>query len=125
MKTTLTFFILLLIICFFIPAANAGTPPTDKSAITWSGWNNYPNSNIFYRIQVLDPKDSGTETVAIEILNNYKKDVSFCIALNDDGLKAIFTPVANLRKNHSTIVNYPKPKDTFQMFASITSIQLN
>ena len=118
----------ILIILFLIPtsivlANNAPFP--DAKGITWSGWNNYPNTNIFYRIQLLDPMSSKNETVAVEILNNYKKDVSFSIALNDDGLRAPYEAVHKLHKNQTTIVNYPRPKDSFQFFASFNNIEVN
>jgi len=92
-----------------------------ENNISWSGWNNYPNTSIFYRVQLVDASSS---TVAVEVMNNYKKDVSFAIALNDNDLNAPYLPVYKLHKNKTTIVNYPKPKDAAQLWAFIKSVEV-
>jgi hypothetical protein len=101
-----------------------GPLSTTDHTISWSGWNNYPNTNIFYRVQLQDVNTGNTATVAVEIMNNYKKDVSFAIALNDNELNAPYLPVYKLHKNKTTIVNYPKPKEAGQLFAFIRSVEV-
>ena len=101
-----------------------GPLSTAEHNISWSGWNNYPNTNIFYRVQLQDVNTLSAATVAVEIMNNYKKDVSFAIALNDNELNAPYLPVYKLHKNKTTIVNYPKPKDAAQLFAFIKSVEV-
>jgi len=104
------------------PLSN-GPLAASENDITWSGWNNYPNTNIFYRVQVLDATSMNNATVAVEIMNNYKKDVSFAIALNDNDQNAIYLPVYRLHKNKSTVLNYPNPKNV-QLFPSIKSVEV-
>jgi len=99
-------------------------PVGDKMNIHWSGWNNYPNTNIFYRIEVLT-SESTNSTVAVEVLNNYKKEISFAVALNDDGLETVYTPIKSLKKQRSTVINYPRPKNSNQFFAFFNNVEIN
>lgn len=125
MKIYLFLIFLLSAICFNSAPLKANEPiSTGILTINWSGWTSYQNSNIFYRIQILNPDDKQSTTVAIEILNNSQQDVSFNIALNDDGLKSTFQAV-KVRRKQSTIINYPKPKDIIQVFASINNLESN
>lgn len=125
MKNKLSLVFLLLTFCVLTNVSKGEVKvEPGNSVITWSGWNNYQNTNVFYRIQVINPTDLHSQTVAIEILNDSQKDVSFNIAINDDGLKSTFQAV-KVKRKQSTIINYPKPKDVVQMFASINNMEIN
>ena len=94
---------------------------------TWTRWELSPNADIYYRVAINNTATTEiTNTVEVEFLNNYKKEVSFCFALNDTGNSAevIYQPIIKLRKNKSVISFYPRPKTSDTMTISITSLQV-
>lgn len=108
--------------------AAEGGKKEKETVKTWTRWELSPSADIYYRTEVASEANASiaSEVVAVEFLNSYKKEVSFCFALNDNGNPADvrYQPVLKLKKNKSAVVFYPRPKNSSTLTVSISGIEV-
>ena len=130
MKTSTLIFSFLFLAFLQLNATNAkaeGGHSGKKNVTAWSSWELAPNADIYYRVELTNDKTETTsKTVQVEFLNTYKKQASFCFALNDTGIpsEVSYKPVLKLKKNKSIVAVYPRPKSNAALVVSITSLEL-
>ena len=130
MKTsTFILSILLLSVLLFssINSKASGGHASKNEEKTWTRWELSPNADIYYRVEISSDKDAATSnSIEVEFLNNYKKAVSFCFALNDTGIpgEVRYQPIYKLKKNKSIVSEYPRPKNNEPLVVSISSLEV-
>lgn len=123
-------FILISLFSFSLTSLAADGGKTAKSSEkTWTRWELSPSADIYYRTEITADSTSGTmsDMVAVEFLNSYKKEVSFCFAINDTGLAgtAKYQPVLKLKRNKSAVVFYPRPQNNSARVVTISGLEIN
>ncbi len=129
MKTYTTYLASLLLVlglCItsFTSKADGGKSKAEK---VFTRWELSPIADIYYRVEIVQENaaEVAPKTISVEFLNNYKKEVSFCFAVNDNGTAQIsYLPVVNLKKKKTTILEYPRPQDKTELKVTITSVEV-
>lgn len=108
-------------------AGNGGNSPKSGQK-TWTRWELSPSADIYYRTEISAESVDGTQSdmVAVEFLNSYKKEISFCFAINDNGnpTEVKYQPVFKLKRNKSAVVLYPRPKDNVARVVTISGLEV-
>lgn len=108
-------------------ADNGGNSPKSGQK-TWTRWELSSSADIYYRTEISAESVDGIQSdmVAIEFLNSYKKEISFCFAINDTGnpTEVKYQPVFKLKRNKSAVVFYPRPKDNIARIVTISGLEV-
>ena len=111
-----------------ISRADNGKNTSKSGQKTWTRWELSPSADIYYRTEISTESPDGTQSdvVAVEFLNSYKKEISFCFAINDTGnpTEVKYQPVFKLKKNKSAVVFYPRPKDNTALIVTISGLEV-